>query len=294
MNSEVTPEATPVEVTGIIEKVKNYLDTNGTSLLYTLFIFLVGLIIIKLLSKLIDKAFIKSKITPSLRTFVVRATKIILFLVLIVVIAGRLGLSTSSFVAVISAAGLAISLSLQDGMSNIINGIFLIVSKPFKLDSVVNIDGIDGVVEEIGTIYTKLKTIDKQVLIPNSDVASAKIIDLSAYDYRRTDIRFLIGYEEDIEKVRDIVLTVSKETGLVVEDPVPTVAVIGFGELGIQMSGRFWVKVEDYWPFVNEIYELIRNSLNENGILMPYSSLGIENKTFLKNSMGLDNIVDIK
>lgn len=280
MNQEITS----ADNTGIVEKIKQYVDANGTNLLYTLLIFIIGLIIIKLIIKLVNKAFIKSKITPPLSVFVVKTIRIILYLVLIVVVAGRLGLTTSSFVAVIGAAGLAISLSLQDGMSNVINGIFLMVSKPFKPGSVVNIDGIDGVVEEIGTIYTKLKTIDKQVLIPNSDVASAKIIDLSAYDFRRTDIRFLVAYEEDIEKVRNVVLAVSRETGLVVEYPVPTVVLIGFGELGMQMSGRFWVRVEDYWPFVDEIYELIRNSLRENGISMPYSSLGIKNKLVLEDT----------
>lgn len=280
MNQEITS----ADNTGIVEKIKQYVDANGTNLLYTLLIFIIGLIIIKLIIKLVNKAFIKSKITPPLSVFVVKTIRIILYLVLIVVVAGRLGLTTSSFVAVIGAAGLAISLSLQDGMSNVINGIFLMVSKPFKPGSVVNINGIDGVVEEIGTIYTKLKTIDKQVLIPNSDVASAKIIDLSAYDFRRTDIRFLVAYEEDIEKVRNVVLAVSRETGLVVEYPVPTVVLIGFGELGMQMSGRFWVRVEDYWPFVDEIYELIRNSLRENGISMPYSSLGIKNKLVLEDT----------
>ena len=280
MNQEITS----ADNTGIVEKIKQYVDANGTNLLYTLLIFIIGLIIIKLIIKLVNKAFIKSKITPPLSVFVVKTIRIILYLVLIVVVAGRLGLTTSSFVAVIGAAGLAISLSLQDGMSNVINGIFLMVSKPFKPGSVVNIDGIDGVVEEIGTIYTKLKTIDKQVLIPNSDVASAKIIDLSAYDFRRTDIRFLVAYEEDIEKVRNVVLAVSRETGLVVEYPVPTVVLISFGELGMQMSGRFWVRVEDYWPFVDEIYELIRNSLRENGISMPYSSLGIKNKLVLEDT----------
>ena len=257
----------------VIEYFNVFIEENGRTLLETLAILVIGVLLIKILLGVLKSILKKqNKIDRIIIPYIRSAVKVLLYLILFITIASRLGFSTTSLATILGAAGLALSLSLQSSLSNILNGIFIMLSKPFTRGSAVSIDGVDGVVESIGLIYTKLKTIDKQVLIPNSDVASAKIFDLSVVNQRRFDVKLVLSYKEDIDHVRAVALdVVENDGGLSLKEPVPVVVVTNLCPTGMEISLRVWVATENYLQFSTFIFEELKKRFDKEGIVIPGS-----------------------
>ncbi len=260
-----------------IEKINTFFIENGGMLLRAILILVIGIIVINIVLAAIKKGLKKqSKIDPIMIPYIRSSIKVILYLVLFLWVASELGFSMTSLVTLLGVVGLAVSLALQNSLSNMINGIFIMLSKPFARGEFVSIDGVDGTVQSIGLIYTKLKTIDKQVLIPNSDVANAKIFDLSVLPERRQDIAFTVSHDSDIDHVRSVVLAVVKDAGeLSKTEPEPAVVVTNLSTNGIEMVARVWVTPENYWPFRNYIFEALKKAFDREGIVIPRSLIDV-------------------
>lgn len=258
----------------IIAGINRFFEDNGTKILQALAVVVVGYILIKLLMILFGRLLKRTKIDPIIQPYIRSAIKFIAYILLFISVAGLLGLSMTSLVTLLGTAGLAFSLSLQNSLSNMINGIFIMLSKPFQKGDLVNISGVEGLVEGIGLVYTKIRTVDREILIPNSEVASAKITDVSVMPDRRYDAKFTICYDEDIDRVRAVTLAAIKKSGMSVEGTDPVVAVDGFGQLGLNMVARIWVKNDDYWTFNNFFYEELKKSFDRENISIPHTVVG--------------------
>lgn len=260
---------------GFIEKINSFFEANGMKILQALAILVFGYLIIKLLLLFIKRTLKKTRIDPIIQPYVSSAIKIVVYVVLFVTVAGTLGLSMTSLATILGTVGLAFSLSLQNSLSNMIDGIFIMLSKPFKKGDLVNIEGVEGLVESIGLVYTKVKTVDRVILIPNSDVASAKITDVSVIPERRYDANFTVRFDADIDHVRKVTRAVIEKSGMSVESMEPVISVAGFGDNGVKMVARVWVKNDDYWTFNNYVYEALKKSFDKEGIKLARSLLDV-------------------
>ena len=267
-----------------IEVINEYFVENGATLFGTLAILVFGIIIINLIMAVVRKWLKKqTKIDRIAIPYIRSSVKIILYTILFVSVATRLGFSMTSLITILGAVGLALSLALQNSLSNMANGIFLMLSKPFVRGDSVSIGGVDGAVESIGLIYTKLKTANEEVLIPNSDVASAKISCVSAVPLRRCDIAFTVSHREDIGRVRTAALSaVENVAAFSREDPPAEVIVTGLAPNGVEMIVRVQIKPENYWPFRNSAFEELKKAFDREGIFTPGS---VSQVTLLKDNL---------
>lgn len=258
--------------------INEYFDENGLALLSALVILVLGIIVINLIMTFVRRGLKKqTKIDRIAVPYIRSAIKVVLYLILIMSVLSRLGFSMTSLLTLLGTAGLALSLALQGSLSNMVNGVFLMLSKPFARGDVVSIDGVDGVVESIGLIYTKLKTIDRQVLLPNSDVAGAKISDISVVPNRRCDLSFTVSHSEDIDRVRSVaLLAIDSLSPLPQPEPAPSVVVSNLAPNGMEMTARVWTKTEDFPRFRDAAYEELKKAFDREGIAIPGSAVDVK------------------
>ncbi|HML76008.1 MAG TPA: mechanosensitive ion channel, partial [Anaerohalosphaeraceae bacterium] len=192
----------------------------------------------------------------------------------------RLGVETTSLVAVIGAAGLAVGLALQGSLSNFAAGVLLIIFKPFRVGDFVEVAGAKGMVQEIQIFTTVLHSPDNvRIIIPNSQVTGANIINYTANDRRRVDLVIGISYGDDIAKAKQVITSVLLSDKRVMRDPAPVVAVLGLGDSSVNIAVRPWVKADDYWPTYFDLTENIKVSLEQNGLTIPFPQRDIHIRT---------------
>jgi small conductance mechanosensitive channel len=182
-----------------------------------------------------------------------------------------LGVQTTSFIAVIGAAGLAIGFALQGSLANFASGVMLIIFRPFKAGDFVEAGGTSGAVEAIHIFNTVLKTPDnKKVIIPNSKVTGDNIVNYSAKDTRRVDLVFGIGYEDDIRKAKQTLEQIVASDERVLKDPAPTIAVSELGDSSVNFVVRPWVNTADYWSVYFDLTEKVKLTFDDQGISIPF------------------------
>jgi small conductance mechanosensitive channel len=190
---------------------------------------------------------------------------------LIIAILGNLGIETTSFAAILAAAGLAVGLALQGSLSNFAGGVLLMIFKPFKLGDVIEAQGEIGVVKEIEIFTTKLNTPDnKEVIIPNGVLSNGNITNYSSEKYRRVDIIMGVSYNADIKHTKDVLLKVITDNNKVLKDPEPLVQVRELADSSVNFNVRPWVLNEDYWTVYAETIEGCKLALDAAGIEIPY------------------------
>lgn len=194
-------------------------------------------------------------------------------LVAFVVIAAlsQLGIQTTSFVAIIGAAGLAIGLALQGSLANFASGVMIIAFRPFKVGDFIEAAGVSGVVEGIQIFSTQMRTGDnKAIILPNSGITSANITNYSAKDTRRVDMVFGIGYDDDIKKAKDILMELITDDERILKDPEPLVAVSELGDSSVNFVVRPWVNSADFWGVKFDYTEAVKLRFDKEGISIPY------------------------
>lgn len=206
---------------------------------------------------------------------IISFTSIVVYfaLVLFVIMAAlnQLGIQTTSFIAIIGAAGLAVALSLQDSLANFAAGIMIVFFRWFKVGDFIEAGGTTGIVENIQIFSTQLRTPDnKLIIVPNSNITSENIINYSARSERRVDMVFSIGYDDDIRKARQILQEIIDKDERVLKDPEPTIAVSELGDNSVNIICWPWVKTDDYWPFYWETIEAVKLRFDEENITIPY------------------------
>ena len=196
---------------------------------------------------------------------------IAMIIFVIITALGHLGIQTTSFVAIIGAAGLAIALSLQSSLANFASGVMIILFRPFKTGDFIEAGGVSGVVEGIQIFSTQMKTGDnKSIIIPNASITGGNITNYSAKEERRVDMKFGIGYDDDLKKAKDILQDLVNKDERILEDPAPVIAVGELGDSSVNLICRPWVKTADYWAVYWDLTEAVKLRFDKEGITIPY------------------------
>ena len=241
-----------------------------------LIILLAGLIILKIVIVLIRKILAKSSIDGALHTLVINSVKIAALIVIIVSVLSELGVNTSTFIAVIGAAGAAIALALKDSLANVAGGIIILVTKPFGKGDYVMTNDIEGSVEEIDILNTTLKTVDNKVVsIPNSSISNNALINFTRTDARRVDLRIGVSYDADINKVKEVLKSAADSCDRVLRDRDYRIGVIEHGDSAVIFDFQVWTKPEDYWDVRYYLGEKTKSALDEAGIEIPYTHIDV-------------------
>ncbi|MBN2646619.1 MAG: mechanosensitive ion channel [Thiotrichales bacterium] len=257
--------------------VNDYVLPWGTNIAIALVIFFIGKMVIRGVLSVLQSIFKRTKkVDEMLAEFVISLAKAFLFLILIIAVLSQLGVDTTSLVALIGAAGLAIGLALKDSLQNFASGVMLLVLKPFKNGDFVEAAGVVGVVEKIHIFSTIMRTGDnKEITVPNGNIYSTTITNYSARDTRRVDMVFSVGYEDDIKKTKEILQRLVAEDVRIMSEPVPVVALSELGASSIDFVVRPWVKSEDYWAVKWEMNEKVKLAFDAEGISIPYPQMDL-------------------
>ncbi|MFZ7283752.1 mechanosensitive ion channel family protein [Avibacterium avium] len=289
--STETPPATEntinleAETSALIDKIHSigmdnflneYVISYGTKILLALAIYLIGKRIARLFSRLLSKGVYHSTKDEMLQSFVKSISYFLFLLMVIIAALSQLGINTSSLVALIGAAGLAIGLALQNSLQNFAAGVMILIFKPFRKDDVVESGGIVGKVEQIGLLFLELRTGDnKTILIPNGKVFGDSITNYSSNATRRIDFIFDIAYKSNIEQAKAIVADILAQDPRVLKDPEPTIAVGALAANSVQLVVRPWVNTADYWAVHFDITEKVKLAFDQAGIEIPFPQMDI-------------------
>lgn len=245
--------------------------TFAINLVASVLIFIIGRIIAGLLTRLVRRVMSRAKLEETLISFVCNLVYMLLLAFVVVAALEKLGVNTTSFAAIIAAAGLAIGFALQGSLSNFASGVMLIIFKPFKVGNVVEAGGTKGKVIEIQIFSTVLQTPDNvRIVVPNSAITGGNITNFSAMPTRRIDLTFGCSYDDDIKAVKAYLEEVLADHEQVLADPAPAVFVSGLGDSSVDFAVRPWVKSADYWGVHAQLTETIKLGFDEKGFNFPY------------------------
>ncbi len=251
----------------IIELVQQY----GLPIVWAIVVFVVGRIVARTVTNMIGKMMRKGRVDETLVKFSQNMIYIGLMAFVIIAALEKLGVETTSFAALIAAAGLAIGLALQGSLSNFASGVLLIIFRPFKVGDFVEAGGIAGTVEEVQIFTTQLRTGDnKTIIIPNGQVTGSSITNFSTKPTRRVDMVIGVGYDDDLKKVRSVIEEVLNADERVLKDPAVTIGLLELGDNSVNFAVRPWVKSGDYWGVLFDFQETIKNRFDAESISFPY------------------------
>lgn len=239
--------------------------------LLALVVLFIGLRIIKIAERALNKGMEKANTDASLRKFLSSLLSVLLKVILIISVASMIGIATTSFVAILGAAGLAVGLALQGSLANFAGGVLILFFKPFKVGDFIETQGHLGVVHSIQIFNTILKTPDnKTIIIPNGQVSSGSITNFSAEDKRRVDMVFGIGYQDDIAKAKKILTSLIGEDKRILKEPEPLVVVSELGDSSVNFTVRVWANSGDYWGIFFDMQEKVKLTFDKEGISIPF------------------------
>ena len=238
---------------------------------------LIGLIVIRIVMKIVDQMLDKAHRLQSLRVYIRSVVKVLLYFVLVLTVAPAFGINVTSLIALLSVAGLAVSLALQNTLSNLAGGIMVLLSKPFEVGDFVESEGITGTVTGVDLAYTTIVTVDnKEVFVPNSHISAAKITNFNRLGKRRVDLNFTASYDASTETVKKAIQEVVDAQGeMILKDPAPAILLSAYLNSSIQYTVRVWVDAADYWTVYGNINEGVRESFARNKVEMTYDHVNV-------------------
>jgi len=254
-----------------IEEAINWFWNLLPNLILAIVLLIGGLWIIRLINTLVKKFFDKKEYDPALESFLQSFIKIALKVLLIVLVVTQLGVKTSSLVAMIGAAGLAIGLALQGSLSNFAGGVLILLFKPFRVGDWISAQGLDGAVKEISIFNTKLNTFGNQIaIIPNGQLANGNIVNFNAEPNRRENYKVGIGYGSNIKTAKDILLDICTNDERILKEPAPEVYVDSLGDSSVNLTLRFWAPNDVFWPARFHVIEQCKLRFDEAGVEIPF------------------------
>lgn len=243
----------------------------GLKILAALAIFIIGRIVVGIVTGMVRRGMAKSSMDDTLAKFLIALTRMTLLTLVVIAAISALGVEPVSFVAILGAAGLAVGLALQGSLSNFASGVMLIIFRPFKVGDYIEAGGAAGVIQEIKIFSTIMHTPDnKVVILPNSTITGGSITNYSANDTRRVDMVFGIGYDDDIKLAKETLEAIVTADERVLKDPAPTVALSELADSSVNFVVRPWVKTADYWAVYFAINEQVKLTFDEKGISIPF------------------------
>jgi len=258
-------------VNRVVETVVPLVSTYGLRILGAILILIAGRIAAGLLGRAVGKGMEKAKADPSLRGFIVALVKIGVIAFAVVAALSKFGVETTSFVAVLGAAGLAVGLALQGSLSNFAAGVMLLIFKPFRVGDLVKTAGHLGVVQDIGIFVTVMNTLDNQkIIVPNSMITGDVINNVNGNGIRRVDLTAGISYRDDMEKAKRICREVCEQHPHVLSDPAPQVEVSEMADSSVDLVVRPWCKGEHYWDVYFGVTTAIKAQFDAQGVTIPF------------------------
>ena len=241
---------------------------------------ILGLWVIRFINHFVKRFFEKKDYDEALETFLQSFIRISLKVILFVVVITQLGVKSSSLVAMLGAAGLAVGLALQGSLANFAGGVLILVFRPFRVGDFISAQGVDGTVKEISIFTTKLNTFGNQLaIIPNGQLSNNNIINYNAEPMRRDKIDVGIGYSSDIKKAKDILLDLCQGHEKILKEPAPEVYVGELADSAVTLSLRFWAKNEDFWAAHFYVLENLKYRFDQEGIEIPFPQIDVHQKT---------------
>ncbi|MBC16460.1 conserved membrane protein of unknown function [Pseudodesulfovibrio profundus] len=261
----------PDTIQQLIEKGITLASVHGLNILLALLIFVVGRMIAKSITGVLQRVLIKGNVEQTLLTFLKNIAYYVMLAAVVIAALGQAGLNVTSFLAVLGAAGLAVGLALKDSLSNFAAGVMLILLKFFKKGDYVTVAGESGTVTAVNIFNTILTTPDNRiVVVPNSSVLSNTIVNVTANDTRRVDLVMGIGYDDDLLKAKELLVKICSEEPRILNEPAPVVEVLELGDSSVNFAVRPWVKTSDYWGVYFAITERVKLLFDQEGISIPY------------------------
>ncbi len=265
------------------EKIKDYLDVAydlivvyGMKVVMAILVLIIGLWIIRRIVKVSGKLMEKRDVNISLRGFIKSLVSILLKVMLIISIAGMVGIETTSFIAILGAAGLAVGLALQGTLANFAGGVMILLFKPFKVGDLIESQGHLGSVKEVHIFVTILLTPEnKTVILPNAAVSSGDIVNYTTEGVIRVDMIFGISYESNIKDAKTVLMNIIENHPKVLKDPAPFVGVKELADSSVNLAVRPYTKPEDYWGVYFYVYEEGKIALDKAGITIPFPQMDV-------------------
>ncbi len=255
----------------ILRKLFELGVTAGKHLLVAALVFVMGRLIIGIINKLVAKLLSRRHIDASVQSFLRSLVKIMLTVLLIISVIGALGVNTTSFAALLASAGVAIGMALSGNLQNFAGGLVILLFKPYRVGDWIEVQGVQGKVQEIQIFHTLLLQADnKVVFIPNGSMSTAVVVNYTRTDTRRVEWTVGIDYGESVDKAKDVILNTIKADQRIQTDPEPAVLVSALADSSVNLTVRVWVKNDDYWPVFHDIYNQIYDQFNAAGISIPF------------------------
>ncbi|RXZ58126.1 mechanosensitive ion channel family protein [Candidatus Borkfalkia ceftriaxoniphila] len=254
----------------------NFFQNGALTIVRCIAFFILGLIILKIVRSIVVRTTMKSRLDKSAATFIISIVTVVLYIALVIVVVSALGFSTAGIIAAFSAIALAVALALQDSLASLANGIIIIFTKPFKKGDYVEINGKDGLVQDIRLFNTKIVTYNnEEILLPNNQILGSTLINYSTMSLRRVVIEVPIPYSAELSEVKEILLSTLNSHQDVVKTPAPAVVLDGYGDSALKFKARAWTPNEKYWDTRASLFEMIFNNLREKGIEIPFNQLDV-------------------
>lgn len=267
--------ASSAEAGSLMQSLLDWLATRGADFIISLFaaaiIFFIGRWVARLVSGMVSNSLEKAHLDPTLNRFVTRMVNVVLMIVVILAALGKLGVQTTSFVAIIGAAGLAIGLAMQGSLANFAAGVLIILFRPFKIGDFIDAGGVKGIVEEISIFTTNLRTPDNLgVIVPNSAITGGSITNFAAKETRRVDMTFGIAYDDDIAAAKKAIWEVLNADERILKDPAPIVGVMELADSSVNIVVWPWVKRTDFLAVKFDLNEKVKAALEGAGCSIPF------------------------
>ena len=245
-------------------------------IIYALLILAAGLILAKWAPRLVIRAMQRKNVDPTLYGFVKNLLKVVILIFMVLSIAGALGLPIATFIAALGAAGVAVGLALKDYLANFASGIVLIVLKPFHVGDFIEADDITGTVKSIELMYTHLTTPDnKEIILPNTMLTNDRVVNYSANEIRRLGLLFAIGYQEDIDHAKRVLLDLLADSARALDEPEPVIGVEAQGPSSITLAVWVWCKGGDYIPLKHELNQAVKERFAAEHIAIPFPQMDV-------------------
>ena len=251
------------------------------NILRAVLVLAVGVVVIKLIQRAVERILSRNAALAPIHRYLRSALSVVLWLLLALVFLGSMGVELTSIIALLSVAGLAVSLALQNTLSNLAGGIMLLVSKPFTIGDYVEIGAVSGTVSMIGMSYSTLTTVEnKEIYIPNSQLSSATIINYTRLGRRRMEITVSASYDAPTEAVKaeDVKAALADAVSqfpAIFQDPAPEIRLSGYGDSGVNYLIRAWTTTGDYWDTYYKLLEAILPAFQRRGVSMPYPQMDV-------------------
>ncbi len=268
-----------VSLERMLEKLYEWVITRGVNMFFGVIFLSIGWKVINKTLKRIRRILESKSADQTITRFLDNVMNVTLKTVLIIIILQYIGVNLTGLTTIVASAGVALSLALKGSLANLAGGVIILVARPFNVGDFIETTEHSGVVEKISIFYTYLVTFDnKQILIPNGILTDSSIVNYSSKEIRRVDITFSVSYEEDVIRVKNVLINILKKNELVLEEPEFFVGISMHGDSAINFIVKAWCKTEDYWTIYYDLLETVKIKFDEEGISIPYPQMDLHVK----------------